>query len=215
MSVATEPSEAEIALTQELDARANTQFSAAPAARSAAPEPMPAVDVPVTVDIYDQTYHLRGQDPAYIQGLAEIVDSKMRAVAAGGTTVDSLRVAVLAALNIADELMRMQAKYRELDGSFSRSESALRDRTANLAGLAVVCQDGVEHRESRRAARLHPARRPQGRLRPSPASGGACFRRPLRGARRMGLGRLSAGGSTCLAFAGECCCGGGTDDRKL
>ena len=58
----------------------------------------------VTVTIYDQTYHLSGQDPAHIRRLAERVDAKMRAVAARGRTVDSLRVAVLAALNLADEL---------------------------------------------------------------------------------------------------------------
>ena len=58
----------------------------------------------VTVSIYDQTYHLRGQDADHIRQLADLVDSKMRAVAAQGRTVDSLRVAVLAALNLADEL---------------------------------------------------------------------------------------------------------------
>lgn len=58
----------------------------------------------VTVEIYDQTYHLYGQDPDHIRELAACVDSKMRAVAAEGRTVDSLRVAVLAALNLADEL---------------------------------------------------------------------------------------------------------------
>ena len=57
-----------------------------------------------TVSIYDQNYHLRGQDPNHIRQLADLVDSKMRAVAAQGRTVDSLRVAVLAALNLADEL---------------------------------------------------------------------------------------------------------------
>jgi cell division protein ZapA len=58
----------------------------------------------VTVQIYDQTYHLSGQDPEHIRKLAAQVDAKMRAVAAQGHTVDSLRVAVLAALNLADEL---------------------------------------------------------------------------------------------------------------
>ena len=58
----------------------------------------------VTVEIYDQTYHLSGQDGTHIRELAACVDSKMRAVAAQGRTVDSLRVAVLAALNLADEL---------------------------------------------------------------------------------------------------------------
>ncbi len=57
-----------------------------------------------TVSIYDQTYHLTGQDPEHIRQLAERVDATMRAVAAQGHTVDSLRVAVLAALNLADEL---------------------------------------------------------------------------------------------------------------
>lgn len=57
-----------------------------------------------TVHIYDQAYHLTGQDPEHIRRLAELVDTKMRAVAAQGRTVDSLRVAVLAALNLADEL---------------------------------------------------------------------------------------------------------------
>lgn len=58
----------------------------------------------ITVEIYDQVYHLAGQDPDHIHSLAARVDAKMRAVAAQGRTVDSLRVAVLAALNMADEL---------------------------------------------------------------------------------------------------------------
>jgi cell division protein ZapA len=85
----------------------------------------------VTVEIYDQPYHLRGQDPAYIERLANLVDTKMRAVAAQGTTVDSLRVAVLAAINIADELITLQARNRALAGT----ESALRTRASNLNGL--------------------------------------------------------------------------------
>ena len=61
-------------------------------------------NVYVTVEIYDQIYHLSGQDAGHIRELAARVDAKMRAVAAQGRTVDSLRVAVLAALNMADEL---------------------------------------------------------------------------------------------------------------
>jgi cell division protein ZapA len=63
----------------------------------------------VTVEIYDQTYHLSGQDTEHIRELAAQVDAKMRAVAADGRTVDSLRVAVLAALNLADDLARSAA----------------------------------------------------------------------------------------------------------
>ena len=57
----------------------------------------------VRVEIFDQAYNLRGSDPDYILKLAEYVDSKMRAVAEATNTIDTARLAVLAALNIADE----------------------------------------------------------------------------------------------------------------
>ena len=57
----------------------------------------------VRVEIFDQGYNLRGSDPDYIVNLADYVDAKMRAVAEQTHTVDTVRVAVLAALNIADE----------------------------------------------------------------------------------------------------------------
>ena len=82
----------------------------------------------VTVTIYDQTYHLSGQDPAHITRLAERVDAKMRAVAAQGRTVDSLRVAVLAALNLADEL----SQANDAVGADARQGTA---RAASLRGL--------------------------------------------------------------------------------
>ena len=88
----------------------------------------------IAVDIYDQMYHLRGSDPVYIQKLATIVDSKMRAVAASGNTVDSLRVAVLAAVNIADELARLEEKYRALNGT-ANDTATIRARADNLSGL--------------------------------------------------------------------------------
>ena len=75
----------------------------------------------VTVEIYDQVYHLSGQDSDHIRELAARVDAKMRAVAAHGRTVDSLRVAVLAALNLADELK--QAGITEAKPGHARAES--------------------------------------------------------------------------------------------
>jgi cell division protein ZapA len=89
----------------------------------------------VSVDIYDQVYHLRGTDPEYIAKLAALVDGKMRAVAAQGTTVDSLRVAVLAALNISDELLAQRARYDTLAGSIDRTEDSMRSRAGTLAGM--------------------------------------------------------------------------------
>ena len=89
----------------------------------------------IAVEIYDQIYNLRGTDPEYIQQLAHIVDAKMRAVSALGNTVDSLRVAVLAALNIADELQTLRQRYDALVGSLSVSQVAMRSRAGSLAGL--------------------------------------------------------------------------------
>jgi cell division protein ZapA len=89
----------------------------------------------VSVEIYDQIYHLRGTDPAYIQRLATIVDAKMRAVSSHGGTVDSLRVAVLAALNIADELATLRQRYDTLAGSISQTQSSMLSRAGSLAGM--------------------------------------------------------------------------------
>jgi cell division protein ZapA len=68
----------------------------------------------IRVVIYDQEYYMRGDlDEEYIQKLAQFLDTKMRAIAGRTRTVDSLRVAVLAALNIADEYHQLKAKYEE------------------------------------------------------------------------------------------------------
>ena len=97
----------------------------------------------VRVEIYDQPYNLRGTDPEYINLLAEYVDAKMRAVAQHTSTVDSLRVAVLAALNLADEYHILKRKYDAIAGE-------LNQRSHTLAGaLDEVLQD--TRQEARRA----------------------------------------------------------------
>src|SRR5947209_9534128 len=75
----------------------------------------------VRVEIYGQGYSLRGTDSAYFEELADYVDAKMRAVSQNGTTVDTLRVAVLAALNIADEMHTARRKYESLTGDLNRA----------------------------------------------------------------------------------------------
>jgi cell division protein ZapA len=89
----------------------------------------------VSVEIYDQIYNLRGTDDTYIQQIAALVDAKMRAVAAHGGTADSLRVAVLAALNIADDLTTLRARYDALAGSRDRSEDSMRSRADTLSEM--------------------------------------------------------------------------------
>jgi cell division protein ZapA len=97
--------------------------------------PQPSASQSVSVDIYDQVYNLRGTDPDYIERLATIVDAKMRAVSAHGNTVDSLRVAVLAALNIADELCTARQRLDSLAGNLQNSQHSTRTRATTLAHM--------------------------------------------------------------------------------
>ena len=70
----------------------------------------------VKVEIYGQSYTMAGDlDEGYVQKLARHVDEKMRAVAAATQTVDSVRVAVLAALAIADELHTLRQEKGQRD----------------------------------------------------------------------------------------------------
>ncbi len=82
----------------------------------------------VRVEIYDQTYQLRGSDPEYIGKLADYVDTKMRIIAQQASTVDSLRVAVLAALNIADEYLMLKSKYDSIASDYQARAEQLRAR---------------------------------------------------------------------------------------
>jgi cell division protein ZapA len=106
---------------------------APPATQQPAAEPTQSQSI--AVEIYDQIYHLRGTDPAHIERLAAIVDAKMRAVSAHGNTVDSLRVAVLAALNIADELCCARDRSDNLAGSLQNSQQSVRSRAGDLSHL--------------------------------------------------------------------------------
>lgn len=99
-----------------------TQSSAAPAS--------------IRVEIYDQAYNLRGVDAEYILRLAEFVDTKMRSVAEQTSTIDSLRLAVLAALNIADEFHVLKKKYEGIAGEYRQRDRAL------AGALDEVLEDG-------------------------------------------------------------------------
>jgi cell division protein ZapA len=68
----------------------------------------------IRVVIYEQEYFMRGDlNQEYIQKLAQYVDTKMRSIAERTRTVDTVRVAMLAALNVADEYHQMKARYED------------------------------------------------------------------------------------------------------
>jgi cell division protein ZapA len=79
----------------------------------------------VSVQIYDQTYHLRGTDPEYIHNLAEFVDLKMRTISGQSKTVDSLRLAVLAAINISDEYHLLKRRYESLADKYQQKANEI------------------------------------------------------------------------------------------
>jgi cell division protein ZapA len=94
-----------------------------------------SVNGSVRVEIFDQVYNLRGSDADYILKLAEYVDGKMRAVSQQTATVDSVRLAVLAALNIADE-------YHLLKRRLETPSPETRQRASKLASaLDEVLED--------------------------------------------------------------------------
>ena len=79
----------------------------------------------VTVDIAGQRYPIRsGLDPAYVVELAAYVDKKMRAAAEAAPATDTLGLAVLVALNLADEYFR--ARQNESSSNGQLNERALR-----------------------------------------------------------------------------------------
>lgn len=69
------------------------------------------------IEIFDQMYNVQADgDEAYLRELAAFVDGKMRTVAEATRQVDSMRVAVLSALNIADELFTLRKRQQDLEG---------------------------------------------------------------------------------------------------
>jgi cell division protein ZapA len=84
------------------------------------PQMQDATNGSVRVEIFDQGYNLRGTDPEYILKLAEYVDTKMRAVSQQTHTVDTSRLAVLAAINIADEHHLLKRRLEGGTGDSSR-----------------------------------------------------------------------------------------------
>jgi cell division protein ZapA len=80
----------------------------------------------VPVEIAGQRYPIRSSlDPEYVARLATYVDDKMRAAADTSPSGDSMRLAVIAALNVADELFRCRDANRARDGELAERAQEL------------------------------------------------------------------------------------------
>ena len=105
-------------------------------------------DAAVPIEILGQRYPIRsGLDATYVQELGRYVDEKMRAVSDLTPGGESFRTAVVAALNIADEVFRLRAPY-------DSHEAELLQRVANIERLIDDMLAGCPA--------LAPARQPPG-----------------------------------------------------
>ena len=93
------------------------------------------IDKVIEIEIYGQKYRIRvkgEEDEKYISHLTSYVDQKMHEVAVKSKSADMLKIAVLAALNIADEYYLCQKKLDQLDEVIGHLESEIGSLEAHL-----------------------------------------------------------------------------------
>jgi len=94
----------------------------------------------VHVEVNGQRYPIRSTlDPIYVQELAAYVDRKLRIAFDSAPSSDTLGLAILAALNIADEFFRARDSQLQVDGSVAARAGELErmvDSALELAGPA-------------------------------------------------------------------------------
>ena len=90
---------------------------------------------PTQVEIFGQTYTVRaGADPRYLQELAAYVDAQMHEVSQNAGAVDSVRIAVLAALNIADECFQLRSSVKDAEKKAGARAEVLARTLASALG---------------------------------------------------------------------------------
>ncbi len=95
----------------------------------------PASTTSVDVEIFGATYHVRGEhDREHLQELAAVVDTKMREIGDKVPTVDTGKIAILAALNLADDLVQCNDQQEG-----ERVE--IMEKVAELTGVLTTALD--------------------------------------------------------------------------
>ena len=98
----------------------------------------------IRVEIYNQTYNIRSDgDTEYIIQLVEFVDGRMREISSGTLTVDSLKVAILAALHIADELHRLKNMHEQADAQLGARSA----ECAEMLDRLLKVRSTLEHEQ--------------------------------------------------------------------
>jgi cell division protein ZapA len=75
----------------------------------------------IDVEIYGQLFSINGDaEDGYVQRLAEVVDKQMKHVAQGMKTATPHKLAVLAALNLAHQLLECERKMQQSEADMER-----------------------------------------------------------------------------------------------
>ena len=99
------------------------------------------------VEIFGSVYHVRGEkNPEYLHSLAEMVDRKMREIGQHVSTVDTSKIAILAALNLADELVQCRT---EQEGE-AWNKSSFDAHWMNIYGINIDSSDQSTGRQQTR-----------------------------------------------------------------
>ncbi len=92
----------------------------------------------VSVRILDKEYQILcpADERTDLLDSAEMLNEKMREIQNAGRVIGLDRIAVMAALNMANDLIRAQARDRELDGDVSSRLKSISDRVESVLGSA-------------------------------------------------------------------------------
>lgn len=108
-----------------------------------------SIEQTIRVEIYNQTYSIRSDgDNEYITRLAEYVDGKMRELSSGTLTVDSLKVAILAALHIADEYHQLKMSQANFDSQLAARSSECSEMLDKLLKRKEIAPQELETEQS-------------------------------------------------------------------
>ncbi|MBU1185498.1 MAG: cell division protein ZapA [Acidobacteria bacterium] len=89
----------------------------------------------IEIEVYGQKYKIRVKgedDEKYISHLTSYLDQKMREIAVKSKSADTVKIAVLAALNIADEYFVSQNRLDQLDEVLANMEKGIENLEDHL-----------------------------------------------------------------------------------
>ena len=93
------------------------------------------MSVGTQIQIFGQTYNIQGgSDPTQTREAAEVVDQKMGMIASQLRSPDGYRIAVLAALHLADEYISLHRKFDALEEQVESKSSHISELLDEMEG---------------------------------------------------------------------------------